>query len=196
MGRPRIGVTKGSSTRSRLDCGTGTSQSASPRSVHADIAVRRPGPARRQEQVARLRRHPARLAGRLRRHGDHGKRRDRGQRPRPDHRPPCQRPRRHRLAGAGDPRALRGDASRPRDRVVDDHAARPGRRLGVLGGEGLVRRGRPADRAPSPAREDDPADDRDDRAHDARPPPGRHPAHLPRRRARSRAPRMPRFRWR
>ena len=145
------------------------------------------GPARRASQVVATSTTPrSSTAARLRRHGDHGKHRDRGQRARPDHRPPRQRPRRHRLAGAGDPRALRGDARRPRDRDVDDHAARPGRRLGVVGRQGALRRRRPADRAAPPAREDDPAHDRDDRADDAGPPPGRHAAHLPRRRARAR----------
>ena len=157
------------------------------RSSHADIALRRPeGVARREGQVVRLRRHRGRRRQPgLRRHGDHGKHRHRGQRPRPDHRPPRQRPGRHRLAGAGDPRALRGDPRRPRDRDLDDHAARPGRRLGVVGRQGALRRRRPADREAAPARAVDAAHDRDDRAHDARAPPGRHAAHLPRRRARA-----------
>ena len=80
--------------------------------------------------------------------------------------------------------------------TVDDHPARPGRRLGVVGGQGAVRCRRPADRAAAPARADDPAHDRDDRAHDARSPPRRHAAHLPRRRARARAARTPRSRSR
>jgi hypothetical protein len=158
------------------------------RSRHADIALRGlEGRSRHEGQVVRLRGHPGRrqqpgFCG----HGDHGKHRDGGQRPRPDHRPPRQRPRRHRLAGAGDPRALRGHTRRPRDGHLDDHAARPGRGVGVVGREGAFGRRRSADREAPPARAIDAANDRHDRADDAGPTPGGHAAHLPRRRARAR----------
>ena len=167
-----------------LDCTIASPASSPDARIDADFPLRRPRAARRQEQGARVRRHRPRL-DRLRSDGNHGKRRHRGQRARPDHRSAPERPRRHRLAGSGDPRALRANARRPRDGELDDHVARPGRRLGPGRRQGVVGRRRPADRAAAPARAGHAAHAGDDRANDVGPSPGRHLARLPCRCARA-----------